>query len=235
MNCIWDIALQAVRDGFAEEDLFFLPADDPCPYMEQSFKSINERHVEKPVIEVNPLARFSAIFDYLLHPDIFLVDEQENQQFILFAFDALYHFLLNIDFCHGMTRREFYIRRICRELRQGVYGKRAAEAMALLAQEKQLEVAEQMLNMMECGMSTHVFCEVMRQLFPGCIVYENRYHPQELLVYVPQDEDTDRQKIWQFVRDSFLSMDLRVEMFWKLHFGILGVDGTMRADLIALF
>ena len=80
--------------------------------------------------------------------------------------------------------------------------------MELLTKERRLAVAEAMLDMLECGMSLHLFCQVMRQLYPGCIIYQNRYHLQELLVYIPQDEDTDQKKIWQFVRDSFLSMDL---------------------------
>ena len=62
MNFIWDIVLQAAQDNLESENLFFKPAESFSPYYEQSFKNINQRHVDAKDVEINPLFRFSNIF-----------------------------------------------------------------------------------------------------------------------------------------------------------------------------
>lgn len=235
MNCIWDIKLQAARDGFGEADLFFMPAESASPFYEHSFTSVNQRHVENPVIEINPLWRFAYIFEYFLHPDVMHGIAGNNLEFTYYAFDACIHFLLDIDLCHGMTKKEFYIRRVKRDLTEGVYGEEAAEAMGCLSLEAQLAVAEELLEMAKAGFSLHSFCKVLRQVFPSSIAYQSKAHPFEIFVYIPRDEDMQQAKIWKFICDTFLTMDMEARVFWNVHFGILGVDATMEMDRIALF
>lgn len=235
MNFIWDIALQAQRDGFPLEDLFFQPSADPSPCYEQSFTYLNQKHIRDPRIEINPLMRFSEIFQYLLHPDVFYYLEEESQQFILYAFDAIVHILTEIDLCHGITKREFYVRRVRKEFQAGVYGKKAAEDYATLDKEQQLAMADTMLNVMKMGSSIHSFCAIMKQIFPGCVIYQVKKHPQILYVYIGRERDVSLEKQWNLLKDTFLPLDIEVRVFWELHFGILGVDATMRADAIAIF
>ena len=235
MNFIWDIALQAERDGFPLDDLFFQPEEKPGPYYEQSFKCLNQSHVQEARVEINPLLRFSEIFQYLLHPDVFYYLEEESQQFILYAFDAIVHVLVEVDLCHGMTRREFYVRQIRRELRDGVFGREAQEACRTLTKEQQLAVADELLNVMRMGTNLFSFCHIMRQLFPGCFIYQVRKHPQILYVYLDRERDVSLEKRWNLLRDTFLPMDMEVRVFWEMHFGILGVDVTMQSDAIAIF
>lgn len=235
MNFIWDIALQAERDDIPLVELFFRPSEDPSPYYEQSLPYLNQRHIENPVVEINPLMRFSEIFQYLLHPDVFFFLEEESQQFILYAFDTIVHILTEVDLCHGMTRREFYVRRVRRELRDGVFGKAAADACRLLAKEEQLAVADELLNVMQIGSSVRSFCRMMGQLFPGCFVYQVKKHPQILYVYLDKKREVSTEKRWNLVRDTFLPLDIEARVFWDVHFGILGVDITMQADRIAIF
>lgn len=235
MNFIWDIALQAERDGFPLDELFFQPSEAPSPYYEQSLHYLNQDHIDSPTVEINPLMRFSELFQYLLHPDVFHYLEAENQQFILYAFDAVVHVLVEVDLCHGMTKREFYVRQVLRELLQGVYGVRAADACATLSKEKRLAVADELFNTMQMGSSLVSFCRIMKQIFPGCFVYQVKKHPQILYVYLDRERDVTLEKQWHLLRDTFLPMDMEVRVFWDLHFGILGVDATMHSDAIAIF
>lgn len=235
MNFIWDIALQAERDGLPLEKLFFRPSEDPSPCYEQSLQYINQKHIQDPVVEMNPLMRFTELFQYLLHPDVFYFLEEESQQFILYAFDAIVHVLVEVDLCHGMTRREFYVRQIRRELRSGVYGRMAADACGILTKEEQLAVADELLNVMQMGSSVKSFCRIMRQLFPGCFVYQVRKHPQVLYVYLDRKREVSTLKRWELIRDTFMPIDIEARVFWDIHFGIMGVDVTMRSDAIAIF
>lgn len=227
--------MQAAQDNLESGKLFFKPAENFSPYYEQSFKQLNQKHVEDTDVEINPLARFSNIFEYLLHPDIINLIYEEQRQFIFFYFDLITHILAEIDLCHGMTRREFYIRQIRRELLDGSFGEVAREGMTQLKRDKQIAVADELLRVMEIGLSVHSFCHIMKQIFEDCIIYQGREHPQRIYVYIGQPLDESNQKQWQLIRETFLAFDFEVRVFWENHFGILDVDETMRVDKIAIF
>ncbi|MBR3747418.1 MAG: hypothetical protein IKN27_10725 [Selenomonadaceae bacterium] len=235
MNCIWDIVLRAAQDDIESMKLFFKPAKNFCPYCEQSFKIINQRRVEETEVEINPLARFSNIFEYLLHPDCLNLIYKNQQQFTAYFFDLLTHFLAEIDLCHGMTRREFYVRQIRRELLSGVFGDVAREGMEQLKREKQFAVADELLRVMEVGSSVRSFCHIMKQIFEDCIIYQGRAHPQRIYVYIGQRQTEQLEKQWQLIRETFLAFDFEVRVFWDKHFGIIDVTETMRVDNIAIF
>ena len=227
--------MQAAQDGFESTDLFFKPAESFSPYYEQSFEKINQRNVESIDVEINPLYRFAAIFEYLIHPDVKDLVFADQKNFINYYFDLLTHILVEIDLCHGMTRREFYVRKIRREMLEGIFGEIVQDGMRQLKKDKQLAVADELLCVMEVGSSVHSFCHIMKQIFHGCIVYQSRAHPQRLFVYIETDRDDSLQKQWRLLRETFLPIDMEVRDFWGNHFGIIDLEETMRLDAIALF
>ena len=227
--------MRAAEDDIETGKLFFKPAESFSPYCEQSFKTINQRRVEDTEVEINPLARFSAIFEYLLHPDCLNLIFVNQQQFTAYFFDLLTHILADVDLTHGMTRREFYVRQIRRELLSGVFGTVASEGMKQLKRDKQLAVADELLCVMEVGSSVRSFCRIMKQIFADCIIYQGRLHPQRIYVYIGQKQTEQRQKQWLLIRETFLAFDAEVRVFWDKHFGIINVNETMRVDNIAIF
>ena len=235
VNFIWDIVLQAAQDDLPSQKIFFKPAESCSPYYEQSFKLINKRHVDKATVEINPLYRFTAIFCYLLHLDVKDLIFAEQRQFINYLFDLMTHILAEVDLCHGMTRREFYIRRIRKEILAGVHGDVAREGLEQLKRDKQIAVADELLRVLEVGSSLSSFCHIMKQIFKGCIIYQSREHPQRIYVYLGRERDESLQKQWRMIRETFLPMDMEVREFWMAHFGIIGVDVTMHPDAIAIF
>ena len=235
MNFIWDIVLQAAQDDLESGDLFFKPAESFSPYYEQSFKNINQRHVKNKDVEINPLYRFSSMFEYILHPDVRDLIFINQQNFINYYFDLNIHILAEIDLCHGMTKREFYIRKIRKEMLTGIFGESAREGMMQLNKANQLAVADELLCVMETGSSVHSFCHIMKQIFKGCIIYQSIAHPQKLYVYIGKERDEQLQKQWRMIRETFLPIDIEVRDFWANHFGIMDIDETMRIDAIAIF
>ena len=235
MNFIWDIVLQAAKDDFESQKLFFKPAENFSPYYEHAFNCINQRHVDTAEIEINPLYRFSAIFEYLLHPDVTNLVFENQRQFILFYFDLTTHILAEIDLCHGMTKREFYIRKIRQEMLAGIYGETVKAGMEQLKRESQIAVADEFLKIIETGSDVNSFCHIMKQIFEGCIIYQSRTHSQKLYIYFGRERDEKFQKQWQMLRETFLPFDIEIKEFWSEHFGIMGVDETMKIDAIAIF
>ena len=227
--------MQAAQDDLESEKLFFKPAETFSPYYEHAFKNINQRHVESTEIEINPLYRFSPIFEYFLHPDVMNLIFSEQKNFIHYYFDLMTHILAEIDLCHGMTRREFYIRKIRREMLEGVFGEVVREGMEQLKKDRQLAVADEMLCVIETGSSVNSFCHIMKQIFNGCIIYQSRAHPQRLYAYIGRERDDQLQKQWRMIRETFLPIDIEVKEFWANHFGIMELDETMRLDAIAIF
>ena len=235
MNFVWDIKLRAERENITFEDLYFQPARQYSPYYEPAFDNINQRQVEKPRVEINPLMRFSPIFEYWLHPDIVNLVFREQRELILMMFDELMHVLTELDLVHGMTRREFYIRRIRQEMLNGEYGEQVQEGLQELQKPEQLAIAEEMLRVMEMGTSVDSFCHIMKQVFAGCIIYQGREHREQIYAYIGCERDEGLQKVWELIRNTFLPIDMEVRIFWKEHFGIMGVEPTMINDAIAIF
>ena len=234
MNFIWDAALRAAEQGLKKEAMHYTPAEKASPYYELAFDYLNRREIGAEAMPVNALYRFSAIFQYLLHPDVRYLLEKDKEEFIQKAFDCIMHILCEIDLHHGITRQECYVRKLRQELLDGVFGKEAAAVVRDLDREGQLAVAEELLHTMKCGSSLQGFSHAFRRLFPKGILYQSRLTPNELYAYLDEPKLQAREAEWQLFCRLFLPLDFSVRVFWQVHFGIIGLDGTMK-DKIALF
>jgi len=107
--------------------------------------------------------------------------------------------------------------------------------MTELKRDKQIAVADELLKVFETGSSVQSFCNIMKEIFQGCLIYQNRFHPKKIYVYIGKERDEQLQKQWQMLRETFLPLDIEVRIFWAEHFGILDVDATMLSDKIAIF
>ena len=93
MNFIWDATIRAKEQGMSKADITYTPAKDGSPYYELAFDYLNRKEAGPEPIPVNALYRFSAIFQYLLHPDVRYMLEKDKEEFIQKAFDCLLHIL----------------------------------------------------------------------------------------------------------------------------------------------
>ncbi len=58
---------------------------------------------------------------------------------------------------------------------------------------------------------------------------------EEVLIYIGADNnDLNRGKI-DLLQEMFLPIGYSTRMFWKNHFGIIGVNDTMKIDEIEIF
>jgi len=236
MNFIWDIVLQAEAEGMRKEDLFFKQADVFSPYCEPAFSVINQETVENPLVEINALYRFSHLIQELLHPDVLRgLRYDDVAYFVYYFFDALMHYVSEIDLRHGLNRREFYVRKLRQELLGGDFGAVAAAGMAVMDRALQLKMANEVLTGIETGSSLAGFRRALRVAFPDSLLYQSNFDFSQLFLYIGQAETDERKKQVAFVLEGFMPLGFYVELFWQHHFGILGVDATMPVDGIAIF
>ncbi len=235
MNFLWDIALRAEEQGFLEQDLFFRQAREYSPFFEQSFPCINEQKVENATIELNLLYRFADIFQEILFPEGLGLQEDEYEEFRLYFIDAALHTLLFTDLRNGLSKRELYIRKMWEELLDGTFWREAVRNFSGIDRHKQVRLATLLLTQMETGSSLIIFRRAVLVLYPDAMLYQIKNERKKLLLYLKEKKTDAGEKKMQFVKDMFLPIGFELRIFWQYHFGIIGIDATMKLDEMALY
>ncbi|MBQ6996202.1 MAG: hypothetical protein IJN64_17225 [Lachnospiraceae bacterium] len=230
MNFLWDIALKAQQQGKREEELLFCQAREYSPFYEQAFSYLNETKVEEAVIELNLLVRFAEIFQYILAED-----NRQYPEFEKYLIDAALHMILHADIYHGVSKRDIYIRKLTQEIENGTYWKRAAEEFKLIPFEKRSRIATLVLNQIQTGASVMTFRRALLVMFPNAVLYQIKADRKKLLLYLKMDKNMTDERMLQLIEDMFLPVSYHLRVFWKYHFGIIGVDDTMKIDEIAIY
>ncbi|SHL04283.1 hypothetical protein SAMN02745136_03936 [Anaerocolumna jejuensis DSM 15929] len=230
MNFLWDIVLRAQSCNRREEELFFVQADEYSPFYEQAFDYINEDCVYTNEIELNLLYRFADIFQ-----DILAEDGRELQEFKKYMIDVVLHILLYTDLRHGLSIREIYIRKLTEELLDGTFWREGAKVFRLISPQKQNRLATLVLSQMQTGSSLLIFRRAVLILFPDAILYQVKADRKKLLLYLQDKPEDYKKRMIQFAQDMFLPLSYNIRIFWEYHFGIIGVEGTMNIDELAIY
>ncbi|HPD01726.1 MAG TPA: hypothetical protein PLA01_10310 [Acetivibrio sp.] len=229
MNYVWDITINLRQAGRDEKDVKFIAAKSYSPYMELSQTEINFDRIEKE-IEVNPYYRFYEIFK-----DLFNINNQEDMELRETLFDILMHFLSDIDTLQGMTKREFYIRFCLRDIANGVLGSGIKKGFEIFNYKEKVIIAENLIKLYKTGQMLYLLKDTVRKIFKYSKIYANYETKDELLFYIPYARSSVNEEKMNFILDFFLPVKFRTEIYWKDHFGIIGVEESMIIDSIALY
>lgn len=226
MNYIWEILMEAKKEGIPPEELTFIPAKSASPYMEASMENINRTRIgEDTTIEINPFYRFYPIFKDMLH--INQTGYEEARQAL---FQVMIQYLGENDMRMGLCRTEYYKKFLRRDLEEGIFGKKAARIFLELEQREKDVILENLLCLYQTGTSLYLYRGVVRELFPGSILYHSSEDQRRLYLYLGEKEcDRVRNRI-TLVNDLFLRFDYEIDLFYEHHFGIMGEDATMRLE-----
>ncbi|MCH5343803.1 MAG: hypothetical protein J1E64_07170 [Acetatifactor sp.] len=230
MNFLWDIALVAKRQGWKEEELFFCQAEDYSPFYEQAFSCVNEKEVPGKEIELNLLFRLAPIFQWILAEE-----DPVNPQFNRYLVDAALHMILYTDLRHGLSKRDIYIRKVREELESGVFWKDGADTFCRIPLEQRNRLAALVLTQMQTGSSLMLFRRGVRVLFPDAVIYQLRKERREIPLYLKESRTEGRERMLNLLQDMFLPVSFHLRVFWQYHFGIIGVEDTMKIDEIAIY
>ena len=230
MNYIWEVMLKALEQGLEKEKLRFVPEMNGSPYFEASFEELNADTLWEKEIKINPLYRFSNIFAH-----VFGLDLTRYQALRELLFDVFMHYQGQLDLRQGLTKSEFYIRAMLKDILSGEFGSKLAEDAFLFTNFEMKSILHGFLTLNRTGISLELFKKIMRTVYPRALMYRNNNIYREILVYLPDEKnDSDLRKL-DFLVSMFLDVNYTVYIFWKHHFGIIGVDETLEYGDMLIF
>lgn len=230
MNYLWEVALRADDCGAAREEIRYRPAKIYSPYIEASFTDLNESDVGAQTVEANPLYRFAHIFAAIFDINITIAQQTRNA-----LFDICMHYIIQIDLRQGLSKSEYQLRFLLRDLLDGVYQDKFAYGMQQLNHVEIRKILICMHWLLTCGGSILLFRQATRVLYPDAIVYESNDNFRELFIYLGKKDTAEERGKIDFITGVFLAKDYTVHLFWEHHFGIIDVDVTMELDEMVLF
>ncbi len=231
MNVLWEVLLKARQQGFDEKELRFVIAKDYSAYMEVSNICLNEDTLRRPaVIEFNPYYRFYDIFRDMYQPDV--TDFPELRESLT---NLLLHQLAQNDIVSGMTREEYYKELLYRDLDGGAFGTEAARAIRLFKRDSREVILSGLLRQYQTGSSLDIFRDMVEELIPCSIVYHSNSNANEVLVYVGLKKGRKIMAKMDFLVEMFIELPYSVDVYYEYHFGILGMEDTMRIDEIMMY
>lgn len=230
MNYAWEVVLQAEIDNRNRDELCFVEAKDPSPYIEVSLTDLNLETLEENKIEINPLYRFQDVFGMLFDRNVEGMDKSRE-----IFFDVCMHYITQLDLREGISRENYYCSLLAGELRKGRYGEKAGEHFALFMKLEQKVIMRALLQLFRTGNYLEEFRKVVTRIYPYAILYENNESAQELLVYLGVEETYEEKEKAAFLIDMFLPLQENVHIFYEHHFGIIDVDETMIMDEMIIF
>ena len=174
--------------------------------------------------------RFDAMFHDLLREDF-----TESPLFQEYLFDAVSHFLVQVDLHHGLTKRAFYVRCLMREMESGGFGPSIAAHLQAVDLDKRERLSSLALTQLQTGSSLLLFRKAAVLLFPDALLYQERYEPKQMLLFIADKKDERLEHHTQLIEELFLPISHRLRVFWEHHFGVIGVEATMHTDDIEIY
>lgn len=230
MNYAWEAVLQAEKHGRDRDNLRFIEASDPNPYIEVSVIDLNQESPEEDKVEINPLYRLGDILGQLFNCNI-----KGYAQLRGIFFDICMHQIVRLDLREGLSKEDFYHNLIIHDIEDGMYGQIARYRFSLFSKVEKKHIARFYLQLLKTGNYLEEFRNVMLRIYPQVFIYENNETVYELLVYLGMKESKEERERTAFLREMFLPLQETVHWFYEHHFGIIGVDETMLVDEMVIF
>lgn len=201
-------------------DKVFVSGKNICPYIEMFGEPSNRN-------EVNPLIRFSELFE-LLHSD----DINEVISNAEVVDNILYHYLAQLDRCKGMNYKQRIIETVRNELNAGYFGDKAKTLwFDLVLDDKETVLCllvERLLHDSDC-----YFMEAVNKLFRhSSLCYEEKTDTYYL--YVGEIDSNYNKNKYELIKTLFWPVKKLLIPVWDTHYGIIGITDTMKINAIQI-
>lgn len=229
MNYIWEVFLKAKELEISIRDITFRQAENPSPYTEVALGDLNPIHIDNQV-EVNPYYRYSSIFHSLIEGELKEYPEIKNV-----LFDILIHFLGELDILQGLSKKDYYRLFLWEDIKKNVYGRTYIDAAEIFSFKQKSVLLKNMGKLYLLGPSMELLRLLMKELYPDSLLYSDKIDKKVLLVYIGKKQTQELQKQMQFILGLFVTLDYELELFWDMHFGIIGVEETMQIGEFTIY
>ncbi len=230
MKYIWDILLKADQQKINRKRIKFVPAKICSPYMEIAFDELNAASLpEDNIVEVNECYRFYEIFK-----DLFNINVEESKELREVLLDILLHYLGELDLKRGLCKTEVYKKFLMKDIVNKVFGEELANKIHYFEKEECDTLLNGLTTLYNTGVSLQLFNKILRKVFKNSIVYSSKEKPKDMYIYLGEVWNKKLQNKIDVIVDTFVPIDMKPLIFWNQHFGILGLNNTMRMDEIIM-
>lgn len=226
MNYIWEALLKADKENIDRKDISFKKAEVYSPYMEISLEDINLRLIpEGNSIEVNVFYRFYEVFKELC--DINVTESTELRDVLL---DIILHYLGELDLREGICKEEFQKKFLFNDICKGVYGETLKANIKSFNHDDLDVFLSGLITLYKTGISLQLFNRVLRNVFKKSVIYISQDNPKDIYIYLDEIKDNQLEEKVQAILDTFLPINMNSFIFWDKHFGIIGIDESMKLN-----
>jgi hypothetical protein len=212
MNYIWNIYLKYLEQNIDFAEIEYIPAQNPSPYIEASFKELNKKYLGREAVEINGIYRFASVFQSVLN-----LDYKEYPELTMVLYDVILHYFTITDMRQGFCKHEFYMLFLKYDIIKLIYGKYYSETISSFGTTERTWVLSNAVKVYETGPSRELFRDVMRHVYPQSMVYFNTDTSQEILIFVGKEETEVRRTQVLLICDLFLTEDMTV--IYHLYYG----------------
>lgn len=230
MNCVWEVVLKAKKSGYGLEELRFINSQSPSPYTESSFDFLNSDTVEDREIEINPLYRFATQLGEIFLPDV-VGYENVRAMFL----DVMLHYVAIWDLRSGGDKKELRAMYILNEIQEGRFLKSIRETLLDLELNKAKRIIFCLLDLYKCKDYITIFRKALKELYPKANLYIHSENLRKLILFTGVDKTKKDMERIEMLKELFLPISYETDIFWKYHFGIVGVKESMKIGKMALY
>ena len=230
MNCVWEVVLKAKKSGYGLEELRFINSQSPSPYTESSFDFLNSDTVENREIEINPLYRFAMQLGEIFLPDV-VGYENVRAMFL----DVMLHYVAIWDLRSGGDKKELRAMYILKEIQEGRFLKSIRETLLDLEFNKAKRIIFCLLDLYKCKDYITIFRKALKELYPKANLYIHSENLRKLILFTGVDKTKKDMERIEMLKELFLPISYETDIFWKYHFGIVGVKESMKIGKMALY
>ena len=230
MNCVWEVVLKAKKSGHGLEELRFINSQSPSPYTESSFDFLNSDTVEDREIEINPLYRFATQLGEIFLPDV-VGYENVRAMFL----DVMLHYVAIWDLRSGGDKKELRAMYILNEIQEGRFLKSIRETLLDLEFNKAKRIIFCLIDLYKCKDYITIFRKALKELYPKANLYIHSENLRKLILFTGVDKTKKDMERIEMLKELFLPISYETDIFWKYHFGIVGVKESMKIGKMALY
>lgn len=230
MNCVWEVVLKAKKSGYGLEELIFINSQSPSPYTESSFDFLNSDTVEGREIEINPLYRFATQLGEIFLPDV-VGYENVRAMFL----DVMLHYVAIWDLRSGGDKKELRAMYILNEIQEGRFLKSIRETLLDLDLNKAKRIIFCLLDLYKCKDYITIFRKALKELYPKANLYIHSENLRKLILFTGVDKTKKDMERIEMLKELFLPISYETDIFWKYHFGIIGVKESMKIGKMTLY
>ena len=140
-----------------------------------------------------------------------------------------------MDLYLGQNKKDIIIKEMVKNIEKGAFGEDIKGNFKVFKEYEKVIIADGLYCMYNFLDMLEAFKKVFKAIFSDSIIYDRLTSETNIVIYLNYKKTKENMLKVDFIKEMFLPLGLEVDLFWEKHFGVIGVDITMRIGEIAIF